>query len=907
MLFSPDDRVLVIWENLTEVLDFAINDISSRLRLVDRVTGRPIGREVHVPNFTLSAAFSPDGRFFVTGSSDGFARIWDRATFRQVGSGLRHTASVRRVEFSTDGRCILTASADGTASIWEFAGEDLVAIERGKIDDDHVFQEPWPRRAGMKTRRWRWDQDGSDAIAPEGDRAIQHGDGLVRLLEASTGQPTGRPILARWPIFTTIAFSPDGRRVAIPSTDNDTAPYTDDKTVWSACQVWDTATGRPVSPLLPHQNWPGGLAFSPDGKTLAVGDYGGYVSLWDVETGRLIGGRRLGAGAIVVNVAFSPNGRFLAAATAENAMQVVLWDRESLGVLGKSVRFSDYISSLAFSPDSTLLAASSKDGTIRVIDTLLGRVRSETRTNGSSQLAFTGDGRHILTAANYLRAGARLWDPSAWEPASPLMTHDSEIFQRPSLGPNGTELLVIGSFGPARLWDLTTFHRIGPGRPLRTRLCAARFSHDGKSFTALDIHGNVGSWPVPQPLDEPLDRLAARLKVRTGYELDVDGVPHAIDPARWRQLRESLGESGGTGDDADVSRWHESSARDAEALGDGFGARWHLDRLVASRAGDALLYARRARTWLWSDDVASAENDLRRALEIGPRDRILDWMLHRAIDFRYEQRPLDALRLFDRVIIARPADWLSYALRADVHAGQGDALAREADIDRALERDADVQFVLRIANERASSGRWAEAALLFDRAIAQGVVPYEVWMQAATAHLELDDEPGYRRVCDALLAQQPREIFEPLIAVELADVTTLGAGGPSGDDKALGWIRDLPARASSAPQIKRAFLLTKGAVLHRMGQQREAIAAIDEAVALARGQTTPEESLFLALAHKRSGDRDKARAALSGDRGEEPTIKNRAEWWSARCRKLLRREAARLILDPDFPANPFAR
>jgi len=567
----------------------------------------------------MSAVFWPDGRFFVTGDSDGMARIWDRATFKQVGSGLRHTEGVRRAEFSPDGRFLLTAGREGTVSIWEFARDDLAAFARGKIDEDHASHDPWPGRAGMKTQRWGFDRDGSDAIAPTGDLAVQQCDGLVRLLDARSGQPVGRPILARWPSFTTVAFSPDGRRVAIPSIDNGIAP---DRSIWSACQVWDTTTGRPVSPLLPHQNWPAGLAFSPDGKTLAVGDYAGSVSLWEVEAGRLVGGRRLPVGAITINVAFSPNGRFLAAAGAEFAFQVVLWDREAPGALGKSFPFADYVFSLAFS---------------------------------------------------------------------------------------------------------------------------------------------------------------------------------------------------------------------------------------------------------------------------------------------YEQRPDNALRLLDRVVAERPGDWLSYALRADVHAYKGDTIARDADIDRAVARDAEVQFLLRIAYERAYAGRWAEAARLYDRAIAQGPVPYDVWMQAAIAHVEVDDGPGHRRVCETLLKRQPGDALEPFVTYLFANLTTLAPGGTGGDERALGWVRDLPGRVSNNPGFKRSVLLTKGGVLHRMGFEFEAIAALGEAVALGGGQPTPEESFFLAMAHERSGDHARARALLRGVRGEDPPIEHRELWWSARARHLLRREAARLILDRDMPADPFAR
>ncbi len=91
-----------------------------------------------------------------------------------------------------------------------------------------------------------------------------------------------------------------------------------------------------------------------------------------------------------------------------------------------------------------------------------------------------------------------------------------------------------------------------------------------------------------------------------------------------------------------------------------------------------------------------------------------------------------------------------------------------------------------------------------------------------------------------------------------------------------------------------------------MGRQREAIAELEEAIALGGGHPTPEESLFLALARERSGDHARACAALKGANNQEPAVSSREDWWSARVRHLLRREAARLILDRDMPADPFA-
>ena len=99
-----------------------------------------------------------------------------------------------------------------------------------------------------------------------------------------------------------VVFSPDGRRVAAISHDGQ---YGAGGSTWSTCQVWDAATGRPVSPLLPHINWPSALAFSPDGKVLATGDYSRTVHRWDVETGARIG-RPFATGGPVVRPGLQP-------------------------------------------------------------------------------------------------------------------------------------------------------------------------------------------------------------------------------------------------------------------------------------------------------------------------------------------------------------------------------------------------------------------------------------------------------------------------------------------------------------------------------------------------------------------------------------------------------------------------
>src|SRR5262249_54799777 len=65
------------------------------------------------------AVFSPDGRYILTGSYDGTARLWDEATGTLVRTFSGHSSSVMSVAFSPDGQYILTGSEDRTVRLWD--------------------------------------------------------------------------------------------------------------------------------------------------------------------------------------------------------------------------------------------------------------------------------------------------------------------------------------------------------------------------------------------------------------------------------------------------------------------------------------------------------------------------------------------------------------------------------------------------------------------------------------------------------------------------------------------------------------------------------------------------------------------------------------------------------------------
>jgi WD40 repeat protein len=139
------------------------------------------------------------------------------------------------------------------------------------------------------------------------------------------------------------------------------------------------------------------VAYSADGKFLAAAGEDKAIRVWELKTGRVLH-RMDGSPDAVLSVAFSPHASIVASAGRDQAIRT--W-RISNGKLRSTwLGHGARVWSIAFAPDGETLASASADGTIRFWDVLTGRqVTQLDRTPEARAIAFTPEGQLLISTA----------------------------------------------------------------------------------------------------------------------------------------------------------------------------------------------------------------------------------------------------------------------------------------------------------------------------------------------------------------------------------------------------------------------------------------------------------------------------------------------------------------------------
>ncbi len=234
-----------------------------------------------------------------------------------------------------------------------------------------------------------------------------------------------------------VAFSADGKLLAIGDTKGD-------------IHLWRVSDGKPLLTYRGHKGWVVSVSFNPEGSVLASSSVDQSIKLWDVSTGDCLSTLQGYIGA-VMSATFSPDGTILASGHADRTVR--LWrSGQCIKVLQGH---EDMVESVAFSSKGNLLASSSDDCTVRLWDIDTGECVQVFAGHEDIvwSIAFSHNGKVLASGSE--DKTTRLWNVETGVCLKTLTGHTHTVFAV-SFSHDGSTLATGSGDRTIRLWNLKT-------------------------------------------------------------------------------------------------------------------------------------------------------------------------------------------------------------------------------------------------------------------------------------------------------------------------------------------------------------------------------------------------------------------------------------------------------------------
>jgi WD40 repeat protein len=471
----------------------------------------------------LSLAFSPDGKVLASGSADETVKLWDVARLKPVDNSSlldkdHHTRQVLDVHFSHDGKTLISADAGNLVLMREpkfsTTSENNLALSSisrknlitGYID---VSRKVWSIAFSPDESKWALGGCGKMLAS---NLCIE---GEISIWDAAARLPISHPLKGDYGKVECVAFNPNGKTLASGGCGELSAKDCDGGKV----NLWDMASGQLIGqPLKAASNVVTSLAYSPDGKILAAGSCSKYedsictqgeIQLWNPDKWQPISKPLIGHSDFVKMLAFSSNGKTLASSSGDN---IILWSIDTKQPLGEIIpghqseafSFPHPTKSIAFSPDGKTLASSG-----------CGKIRERAGSTRGSTACIEGE--------------IRLWDVATHRLlGAPIVSH-TDIITSVAFSPDGKTL--ASASGPydrtIKLWSIATRQPIG--QALMGHVAGVKkiiFSPDGGTLASVSDASdskayNIRLWDVAthQTIGQPL----------IGHTLDIQDIAFSPD------------------------------------------------------------------------------------------------------------------------------------------------------------------------------------------------------------------------------------------------------------------------------------------------------------------------------------------------------------------------------------------
>ena len=351
-----------------------------------------------------------DTEMYYSGADDEIIRLWNVAEQREIGV-LKHPRGAYSIAFSPDGKTL--ASAGGLferVRLWDIAQQKEIAVLVGDI--------------GITTEATKVVETTASVVAfsPNGKILALGGGSNLYLFDVAEkkqiatlkGGKVIEGFMHTIHAMQSIAFSPDGKIiVAVGSYNWGNGNASDTVCFWDVAEKKQITVSRGI--LLSTIIIGSAVAFSPDGKMLAFGDW--TIGLWDLAGEKAIYLQKELGYIGVSSIAFSPNGKMLASGGRDGMVR--LWDVTEKREIAVLSGHTHHVYSVAFSPDGKTIASGGLDNTVRLWDVAEKREIAvlEGHTSRVTSVAFSPDGK--MLASGSMDGTVLLWEeipPASVEP-----------------------------------------------------------------------------------------------------------------------------------------------------------------------------------------------------------------------------------------------------------------------------------------------------------------------------------------------------------------------------------------------------------------------------------------------------------------------------------------------------------